>query len=58
MVCKSVDHRKLPPIVFCNKKLIKNNMAKVQAELPFFYIFEKVRMLHLTSFFMSVLLEK
>ena len=50
MVYKSIDHRKLPSILFYN------NMEKVRADLTIFFV-EKARALHLTSFLLSVLLQ-
>ena len=49
IVYKSVDHRKLPSIFFYNNK------DKLRAEIVLFFV-EKARVLHLTSFLLSVLL--
>ena len=49
MVYKSIDHRKLRSICFYN------NMKNLRAELAIFSV-EKARVLHLTSFLLSVLL--
>ena len=50
IVCKSIDHRKLPSICF-----FYNNKNKLRAELALLSD-EKARALHLTSFLLPVLL--